>query len=75
LPIRTLLGGLKSGLFVIDVDRDRAGKPRRFRFRGGGYGHGVGMCQVGAIGRAEAGQDHRTILGHYYGGALVRRVY
>ena len=39
------------------------------------FGHGVGMRQVGAIGRAEAGQDYRTILGHYYNGAEVRKIY
>jgi stage II sporulation protein D len=38
---------------------------------GGGNGHGVGMCQAGAIGRARAGQDFRTILGTYYPGTTV----
>jgi stage II sporulation protein D len=39
--------------------------------RGGGNGHGVGMCQAGAIGRARAGQDFRTILQTYYPGTTV----
>ena len=38
---------------------------------GQGYGHGVGMCQWGAIGRARAGQDFRTILRTYYPGTSV----
>ncbi len=38
---------------------------------GGGNGHGVGMCQAGAIGRARAGQDYRTILRTYYPGTSV----
>ena len=38
---------------------------------GGGNGHGVGMCQSGAIGRARAGQDFRTILRTYYPGTTV----
>lgn len=38
---------------------------------GRGNGHGVGMCQWGAIGRARAGQDFRTILGTYYPGTSV----
>lgn len=38
---------------------------------GRGYGHGVGMCQWGAIGRARAGQDYRTILSTYYPGTSV----
>ena len=40
-------------------------------FHGRGYGHGVGMSQYGARGRALAGQDAATILGHYYQGAQL----
>jgi SpoIID/LytB domain protein len=46
-----------------------------FAFRGGGWGHGVGLCQTGAIGRAESGQDYRAILRHYFNGAEVVRIY
>ncbi|MEL6190260.1 MAG: SpoIID/LytB domain-containing protein, partial [Myxococcota bacterium] len=42
---------------------------------GHGFGHGVGMCQWGAKGMAEAGRNYREILGHYYKGAEVRRLY
>jgi stage II sporulation protein D len=42
--------------------------------RGGGYGHGIGMCQWGAIGRARAGQDYRTILSTYYPGTTIGRM-
>ncbi|MBN1759958.1 MAG: SpoIID/LytB domain-containing protein [Chitinispirillaceae bacterium] len=38
------------------------------KITGKGYGHGVGMCQMGAIGRAQAGQDFQTILQAYYSG-------
>jgi stage II sporulation protein D len=41
---------------------------------GGGYGHGIGMCQVGAIGRARAGQDFERILRAYYSGISIRSV-
>jgi stage II sporulation protein D len=40
-------------------------------FHGRGYGHGVGMSQYGARGRAQAGEDAATILGHYYQGAIL----
>ncbi|MEX1170821.1 MAG: SpoIID/LytB domain-containing protein [Chloroflexota bacterium] len=40
-------------------------------FHGRGYGHGVGMSQYGARGRAQAGEDSATILGHYYQGATL----
>jgi SpoIID/LytB domain protein len=74
LHIRRLLGGLKSSLFVVDVVGDAAA-PTAFRFRGAGFGHGVGMCQVGAIGMAEAGKSHDEILAHYYRGTHVHRLY
>jgi len=79
LPIRRLFGGLKSAMFVIDqcagsqcTGPDRNGV---FVFRGGGWGHGVGMSQIGAIGRAEAGQDFRQILDHYFSNAGLQRLY
>ena len=39
--------------------------------RGMGNGHGVGMSQWGAIGRARAGQDARSILAAYYPGTRL----
>lgn len=35
---------------------------------GRGHGHGRGMSQEGAANRADAGQEHREILGFYYPG-------
>ncbi|MBN2358907.1 MAG: SpoIID/LytB domain-containing protein [Deltaproteobacteria bacterium] len=75
LPVRRALGNLNSGAFVIDVERDGQGNPTSWIFRGAGWGHGVGMCQVGAIGMAEAGYDYRAILSHYYNGATVEQIY
>jgi len=75
LAIRRLLGGLKSALFVLQVERDAQQLPVAFHFLGGGWGHGVGLCQIGAVGMAEAGYDYRAILAHYYGGARVVRLY
>jgi SpoIID/LytB domain protein len=69
LRIRRLLGNLPSAMFV--VDRDGAAT----LLRGGGWGHGAGMCQWGAVGRAEAGQGYREILRAYYSGAEVAKVY
>ena len=42
---------------------------------GGGWGHGVGMCQVGALARAAAGQGYRKILSTYYPGTEVVPLY
>jgi len=33
------------------------------------------MCQFGAVGRARAGQDYRTILATYYQGTTLQRAY
>lgn len=69
LRIRKLLGNLPSSMFLVDRDGEA------LVLRGGGWGHGVGMCQWGAIGRAEAGQDYRAILRAYFAGAEVAKVY
>jgi stage II sporulation protein D len=61
---------LYSTYFSVDVVPGRAGVERLI-LEGGGNGHGVGMCQSGAIGRARAGQDFRTILRTYYPGTTV----
>jgi SpoIID/LytB domain protein len=69
LHIRRLLGGLKSTLFAIQHDGDA------FVLRGAGFGHGVGMCQMGAIGMAEAGRSHVEILKQYFRGTHLHRLY
>ena len=69
LHIRRLLGGLKSTLFEVTRQGDG------FVIRGAGFGHGVGMCQMGAIGMAGAGRSHAQILGHYYRGSHLHRLY
>lgn len=69
LTIRRLLRNLPSSMFV--VDREGA----ETVLRGGGWGHGAGMCQWGAIGRAEAGQGYREILRASFAGAEVARIY
>lgn len=44
------------------VDREDGG----YHFEGMGWGHGIGMCQWGAKGMAERGEDYRAILFFYY---------
>ncbi len=75
LPVRRLFGNLNSGMFVLDVERSGDGALTGVEFIGGGWGHGVGMCQMGAIGRAEANQTFEQILGHYYNGAVIEKLY
>lgn len=61
---------LYSTYFSVDAVGVR-GEVDLLTLRGGGNGHGVGMCQAGAIGRARAGQDFRSILRTYYPGTTV----
>ena len=75
LPMRRLFDNLESGTFVLELERDTGGEIVRVTFRGAGWGHGVGMCQMGAIGRAEASHSYRDILAAYYGGAATQALY
>ena len=75
LVIRKLLKNLNSSAFVVDVETGPDGRTTAFVLRGAGWGHGVGMCQTGAIGRAQHGQTHQEILRHYFSGAEVTRIY
>ncbi len=75
LTIRRAFGMLNSSMFELKAERDAKGRPTSWVFTGGGWGHGVGLCQTGAIGRADAGQSYREILEHYFNGAQVARVY
>ena len=59
----------------IDAVRDGDGAVQSLTVRGGGWGHAIGMCQVGAMGRARAGQSYREILGAYYRGAELERLF
>lgn len=62
---------LNSPYFSVSPEAGSGGRLARVVIRGNGYGHGVGMCQWGAIGRARAGQDARTILRTYFPGTTI----
>lgn len=64
---------LNSTLFSLDASTSD-GEVRSLTINGRGYGHGIGMCQWGAIGRARAGQNFRTILETYYPGTTIGRI-
>ena len=59
------LGMLRSSYFIVEPNYENR-ELKFFVFYGGGWGHGVGFCQTGAAGRADAGQDYKTILNHYF---------
>lgn len=64
---------LNSTLFSL-VALSSGGEISGLTLDGRGYGHGIGMCQWGAIGRARAGQNYRTILETYYPGTTIGRI-
>lgn len=64
---------LNSTFFTFTTASD-GGQVSSLTINGRGYGHGIGMCQWGAIGRARAGQDYRTILTTYYPGTTIGRI-
>ncbi|HXF96262.1 MAG TPA: SpoIID/LytB domain-containing protein [Gemmatimonadales bacterium] len=66
---------LGSTAFQLHVTRNGAGELTRLVAAGAGWGHGVGLCQWGAVGRARAGQGYRQILGTYFPGTKVERLY
>jgi SpoIID/LytB domain protein len=66
---------LYSSAFVVDTERDSAGVPARFVLRGAGWGHGVGLCQIGAAVMATNGFKAEEIVGHYFRGAEIKKLY
>ena len=65
---------LYSSAFVVDVEGS-ADRPEAFILTGAGWGHGVGLCQIGAAVMACRGIGYREILGHYYPGSTVEKIY
>ena len=64
------LGGLRSSLFVVEVKDGGRHVP------GGPVSGTVLECaRPGAIGMAEAGKTYREILGHYYLGGAIRKLW
>jgi stage II sporulation protein D len=64
---------LNSTYFSVESEQE-SGELSELVIRGSGNGHGIGMCQWGAIGRARAGADYRSILRTYYPGTIVAAV-
>jgi stage II sporulation protein D len=69
-------GGILNSARLAQVEREiHGGEVTALRVGGSGWGHSVGMCQVGAIGRARAGQSYRQIVEAYYTGIDLTNLY
>ena len=66
---------LNSSLLFSVNSQMNADTLHRLEVSGAGWGHGIGMCQVGAIGRARAGVAYRDILRAYYTDTEITRAY
>lgn len=66
---------LYSSAFVVKVRYNRQKEVARFVLHGAGWGHGVGLCQIGAAVMASKGFTAEEILGHYFSGTKLQRLY
>lgn len=66
---RTFLS-FSSSLYTVTYDP----AADTYTFSGMGNGHGIGLSQIGARNRANAGQKFDEILTFYYSGSQVKRV-
>ena len=66
---------LFSSAFVVSVENGPDERPERFILKGAGWGHGVGLCQIGAAVMAKKGFSTEEILGHYFTGAEIKKIY
>jgi stage II sporulation protein D len=72
--LRDPKGAILNSTYFNFTRETSGGEVSALTVNGRGYGHGIGMCQWGAIGRARAGQNYRTILETYYPGTTVGRI-
>lgn len=72
--LRDPKGAIMNSTFFSFAENKDGGEVSGLTINGRGYGHGIGMCQWGAIGRARAGQNFRTILETYYPGTTIGRI-
>ena len=72
--LRDPKGAILNSTFLSFTRETSGGEVSSLTVSGRGYGHGIGMCQWGAIGRARAGQNYRTILETYYPGTTIGRI-
>ena len=72
--LRDPKGAILNSTYFTFTKETSGGEVSSLTVNGRGYGHGIGMCQWGAIGRARAGQNYRTILETYYPGTTIGRI-
>ncbi len=66
---------LYSSAFIVSKKDGADGQPDSFTLTGAGWGHGVGLCQIGAAVMAKKGFTAEEILGHYFTGVEIKKIY
>jgi SpoIID/LytB domain protein len=69
--LRMAVGPTLGWLRILSASFDLRRAGTAYRFAGRGSGHGVGMCVIGAMHRAEAGETATSILAQYYPGLRI----
>ena len=69
--LRMAVGPTLGWLRILSANFELRRVGTAYRFAGRGSGHGVGMCVIGAMHRAEAGETAASILAQYYPGLRI----
>jgi hypothetical protein len=69
--LRMVVGPTLGWLRILSTSFELRRTGASYRFTGRGSGHGVGMCVIGAMHRAEAGENATSILERYYPGLRI----
>jgi SpoIID/LytB domain protein len=69
--LRMAVGPTLGWLRILSANFELRRAGTAYRFTGRGSGHGVGMCVIGAMHRAEAGESAASILDQYYPGLRI----
>jgi SpoIID/LytB domain protein len=69
--LRMAVGPTLGWLRILSASFELRRAGTAYRFAGRGSGHGVGMCVIGAMHRAEAGESAASILAQYYPGLRI----
>jgi stage II sporulation protein D len=73
--IRRFLGWPPGRLLQSTLFKIRQSTDSSFVIEGGGAGHGVGMCQWGAMQMSGEGFRYYHILGKYFKGCFLKKLY
>jgi SpoIID/LytB domain protein len=69
--LRAAVGGTLGWQHIRSTAFNLQRRSGRLRFTGQGNGHGVGMCVIGSMQRAAAGESSDAILARYFPGTTI----